>query len=110
MVLRQSPSHSLSDGEEAMAVVLRQSPSHSLSDGEEVMAMVLRQTPSQSLPDADDVKTRVWRLPIIHSMSDDEEEVTVWLLSPSHLLSGFDAAPDALLLPCASETNSSGIL
>ena len=110
MVLRQSPSHSLSDVEEAMAMVLRQSPSHSLSDGEEVMAMVLRQSPSQSLPDADDVKTRVWRLPIIHSVSDDEEEVTVWLLSLSHLLSGFGAAPDALLLPCASETNSSGIL
>ena len=93
-----------------MAIVLMQSPSHSLSDGDEGMAMVLMQSPSQSLPDADDVKTRVWRLPIIQSMSDDEEEVTVWLLSPSHLLSGFDAAPDALLLPCASETNSSGIL
>jgi len=91
-------------------MVLRQSPSHSLSDGEEVMAMVLMQSPTQSLPDADDVKTRVWRLPIIHSMSDDEEEVTVWLLSPSHLLSGFDAAPDALLLSCASETNNRGIL
>ena len=91
-------------------MVMRQSPSHLLSDGEEVMAMVLRRSPSQSLPDADDVKTRVWRLPIIHSMSDDEEEVTVWLLSPSHLLFGFGAAPDALLLPCASETNSSGIL
>ena len=91
-------------------MVLRQSPSHSLSDGEEVMAMVLMQSPTQSLPDADDVKTRVWRLPISHSMSDDEEEVTVWLLSPSHLLSGFGAAPDALLLPCASETNSSGIM
>ena len=90
-------------------MVLRQSPSHSLSDGEEAMAMVLRQSPSQSLPDADDVKTRVWRLPIIHSMSDDEEDVTV-VLSPSHLLSGFDAAPDALLLSCASETNSSGNL
>ena len=91
-------------------MVLRQSPSHSLSDVEEGMAMVLMQSPTQSLPDADDVKTRVWRLPIIHSMLVDEEEVTVWLLSPSHLLSGFDAAPDALLLPCASETNSSGIL
>ena len=91
-------------------MVLRQSPSHSLSDVEEVMAMMLRQSPSLSLPDADDVKTRVWRLPIIHSMSDDVEEVAVWLLSPSQLLSGFDAAPDAMLLSCASETNSSGIL
>ena len=91
-------------------MVLMQSPSHSLSDVEEGMAMMLRQSPSQSLPDADDVKTRVWRLPIIHSMSDDVEAVMVWLLSPSHLLSGFDAAPDALLLSCASETNSSGIL
>ena len=91
-------------------MVLGQSSSHSLSDVEEGMAMVLMQSPTQSLPDADDVKTMVWRLPIIQSMSDDEEEVTVWLLSPSHLLSGFGAAPDALLLPCASETNSSGIL
>ena len=72
--------------------------------------MVLRQSPSHSLSDGEEVKTRVWRLPIIHSMSDDEEEVTVWLLSPSHLLSGFGAAPDALLLSSASETNSSGIL